>query len=98
MRKSPSAYFGGRCPVAHTLNAKVIWATEPAIRGLQVAFDVCLDLLVSQAMEGSCTCWDEETVLAHLHERMPPCDALDPTLVLPTFVHMDVYDKSKRIN
>ena len=100
MRKSPSAYFGGRCSVAHTLNAKVIWASKPAIRNLLAAFDTCLELLVGQAQAeaGTCTCWDEETVLAHLHGRVPPCDTLNSTLLPPTFVHMDVYDKNKRIH
>jgi hypothetical protein len=92
MRKAPTAYFRGRCPVQHTLNAKVIWATVAGIERLLASFNECLGKLVQDA---NCTCWDEETVLAHIHQKVAPCDTLGSPA--PVFTHIDVYDTNKRI-
>lgn len=92
MRKPPLEYFKGRCPVEHTLNAKVIWATRESASLLLSAFNECLDKITQTT---TCTCWDEETVLAHIHQRRAPCHNLKSNA--PTFTHIDVYDKSKRV-
>ena len=93
MRKQPGEYFGGRCPIAHPLNAKAMWGDRAAFAALNQTFEACLGRLVAEA-EGSgkgaqCGCFDEETVLAHLLVRQFPCDRLPHRY--PRFEHLQVY-------
>ena len=43
---------------------------------LKEAFDACLHALVEHVGEGTCSCFDEETVLTHIYQRLAPCKDL----------------------
>ena len=77
MRLEPRQYFGGRCPISHPLNAKVIWARPAALETLATAFDACLASLGTAGGGVNCSCYDEETVLAHMYHGRAPCSPSD---------------------
>lgn len=78
-------YFNGKCPIWHTLNAKVIWGRRKGLKALHASFNECLGEIAAQH---SCTCFDEETILAHIHQKIYPCQHLKNHP--PEFKHIDV--------
>jgi hypothetical protein len=93
-------YFAGRCPVKHVLNAKAIWTDRKGAKTLRGAFDSCLNRLVARNEAGTsqganptspCECFDEETVLTHIFQRLEPCTYLP--VPIPKFIPMPVIAK-----
>lgn len=91
MLKHPTHYFRGRCPVTHTINAKVIWADTAGLGALRKSFDECAGRMLAAK---TCECFDEETVLTHIHNQVAPCTELHAQL--PRLNSLQVIDPNKR--